>query len=390
MAETLEQVKRRFGRDAVILNTRTLTKGGMFGFGGKPYVEITAAGGISDLPAPLRRRTPTTRSGRGGRAEGAATPMSSHPASTVAQPSDVLLSEVGELRSLVGELVRETRRSQAANLPDELYETYQKLVENAVAEEIARQLVNGLRRELTEDQLRDPHTVRTRLARGMEPMLPTAGPIRPARATAPTIVALVGPTGVGKTTTIAKLAANLCLREHRRVGLITIDTYRIAAVDQLKTYARIIDVPLKVVMAPKDFESAVARMADREVILIDTAGRSQRDTCKIKELNEFFAVVRPDEVHLVLAGTCSETVLLETIQRFREVGVNRVIFTKLDETIGFGVMLACLEKAEAQLSYVTTGQDVPDDIQVGEGKALAHLILGRRSSRADDASSVRR
>jgi flagellar biosynthesis protein FlhF len=117
-------------------------------------------------------------------------------------------------------------------------------------------------------------------------------------------------------------------------------------------------------------------MADRDLILIDTAGRGQRDLLKVKELNGFFNAVRPHEVHLVLSTTCSEAVLRETIDRFADAGIDRVIFTKLDEALGFGVILSCLQKASARLSYVTTGQDVPDDIEVGEGRALAELILG--------------
>jgi flagellar biosynthesis protein FlhF len=266
---------------------------------------------------------------------------------------------------------------------DELHETYRKLVENAVASDTAQQLVARVREELGEEQLRDRNVVRACLARRIEAMLPVAGPIRPARTGEPRLIALVGPTGVGKTTTIAKLAANLRLREHLAVGLITIDTYRIAAVEQLKTYARIIDVPIEVAMTPRQLEDAVARMGDQDVILIDTAGRSQRDEAKINELRRFFDAVQPDEVHLVLSSACSEKALFDTVRRFRPLDINRVIFTKLDEAIGFGVMLACLQRAEAGLSYVTTGQDVPDDIQVGERKALAQLILGGQARYAD-------
>lgn len=422
MAEVLSQVKRRFGPDAVILNTRTVKKGGLLGFRGKPYVEITAAERLSDLPAPLRRGTVRRESGWINRAEGAAPQMASsrnmdseaklisrprptqdaHAASLAesvpraplpdgesspeARPSDALLSEIGALKVLVNDLVRERRSSTSADWSEGLYETYLKLVENSVAEEIARELIEKVRAKLSDDQLGDPKAVRAHLADAVESMLPTAGPIRLLRIGQPTIIALIGPTGVGKTTTVAKLAANLCLREHRKVGLITIDTYRIAAVDQLKTYARIIDVPLEVVMSPRELKDAVGRMADLDVILIDTAGRSQRDAAKIKELVGFFDVVKPDEVHLVLASTCSEKVLTETIRRFRDVGVNRVIFTKLDEAIGFGVILGCVQKADAWLSYVTTGQDVPDDIRVGKGQAMARLILGERSQDADLAS----
>jgi len=379
MAEALEQVKRQFGRGAVILNTRTATKGRFLGIGGRPYVEITAARSMSDLPPPLRRGTVLRRSGRGDRADGVALPMTStSPGSAAAPAADALLSEVGALKSLVGELVRETRQSRSQVAPGELYEHYQTLVANRVAEELARRLIDDTRRQLTDQQLRDPAAVRGQLARSLAAMLPASGPIRAGTQEKPYIVALVGPTGVGKTTTIAKLAANFRLREGRKVGLITIDTYRIAAVEQLRTYAQIIDVPLQVAMSPEQLREAVAQMSDCDLILIDTAGRSQRDAAKINDLSAFFSAVKPHEVHLVLSAACGEGVLAETIERFSGVGVDRVIFTKLDEAVGFGVILNCLQKVKARLSYVTTGQDVPNDIEEGEGRSIAELILGNR------------
>lgn len=376
MAEALRKVKQAFGGGAVIISTRTHAKGGLFGIGGRPYVEITAARHASDLPGPLRRSMIQGRSSGEKRTDGAATTMRHGPARISAPDVSGLFDEVGSLRILVEELVDDSRRARAGNVPDQLYETYQKLVGNEVAERIAQRLIERVRHDLTPKQMGDIRLVRTRLAAALESMLPTAGPIRFAERGGPMIIALVGPTGVGKTTTVAKLAANFCLRENRRVGLITIDTYRIAAIEQLRTYAQIIDVPLEVVASPEQLRDAVLRMSDREVILIDTAGRSQRDALKVKELKGFFRAVKPHETHLVLSGTCGEAVLNQTIDRFREVGVDRIIFTKLDEAIGFGVILGCLEKAEALLSYVTTGQDVPDDIEPGEGRMLARLILG--------------
>jgi len=378
MAEALEQIKRQFGRQAVILNTRTVTRGGLWSLGGKSYVEITAARTMSDLPATpgCGRLTHSTDGPR--RAEGAARTMSPPPQVADQKNADALLAEVSSLRSLIGDLVRETRQVSTANLPEELRGTYRQLIENAVGEEIAQQLVASAREKLDPSQLRDPEKLRRHIARAIEGMLPVAGPIAALRTGGPTTIALVGPTGVGKTTTIAKLAANLCLREHRKVGLITIDTYRIAAVDQLRTYAEIIDVPLSVVTTPNELKDALAGMRQLDVVLIDTAGRSQRDQAKIEELRQFFDVIRPDEVHLVLSSTCGPAVLAQTTERFRGVGFDRVIFTKLDEAVGFGVILTCLEKVGAQLSYVTTGQDVPDDIHVGERRALARLILAAR------------
>jgi len=379
MAEALEQVKHQFGRGAVILNTRTLSKGRLLGLSSKQCVEITAARTLADLPEPLRRSSLAYRSRSTGDMEAAAKP-SSHPAPTDHLSHQTLLAEIGTVKSLVGDLVRQQRRAQAASVPDELYETYLRLTQNDVAEELAQQLVERVRAALDARKLGDPSAVRAQLAKALEAMLPTAGAIRAAPLGEPTVIALVGPTGVGKTTTIAKLAANFCLREQKKVGLITIDTYRIAAVDQLKTYAQIIELPLEVVVSPEQLKEAVARMADRDIVLIDTAGRSQRDAIKIKELRGFFQTVRPHELHLVLSSTCGRAVLMETIRRFSEVGIDRVIFTKLDEAVGFGVVLSCLHLANARLSYVTTGQDVPDDISVGEGRALAMLILEEGSA----------
>jgi flagellar biosynthesis protein FlhF len=116
-------------------------------------------------------------------------------------------------------------------------------------------------------------------------------------------------------------------------------------------------------------------MSDRDVVFLDTAGRSQRDSVRISELLQFFEVVRPNETHLVLSATASEGVLTQAIERFSPLGFERVIFTKLDEAIGFGVILNCLQKVKARLSYVTTGQDVPHDIRVGESSLLASLVL---------------
>lgn len=383
MAAALDQVKRHFGRDAVILNTRAFTRGAVLGLGGKPYVEITAAREMNDLPQALRSSTVRNKSVRGERAEGAATPVSSSALEQGTIPSqsrsDALATEVGALKTMVAELVRETRRAHTPQLPGKLYETYQQLVGNAVAEELAGRLVDEVSAHLTDDQIEDPVSVRAHLAGLLEPMIPTAGPINVPPTGEPYIVALVGPTGVGKTTTIAKLAANLSLRDRRKVGLITIDTYRIAAVEQLKTYAEILDVPLEVAMSPEQLRDARTRMSDRDVILVDTAGRSQRDTSKIGQLRAFFNVVKPDEIHLVLSSTCTERVVSETITRFGKVGFDRIIFTKLDEALGFGVILNCLQKADTRLSYVTTGQDVPSDIAVGESRALTELILGRRN-----------
>jgi flagellar biosynthesis protein FlhF len=171
-------------------------------------------------------------------------------------------------------------------------------------------------------------------------------------------------------------SSGLKIRDKHRVGLITLDTYRIAAVDQLKRYADIIGSPMKVVNSVEDLRDAVRSMADCDFVLIDTAGRSPNDTMKLNELKSLLAAVNPDEVHLVLSSTASSECLQLAINRFDDVRVDRVIFTKIDEAAHVGVVLNVLRKVNKSLSYITTGQDVPADIEVGKGRRLAQLILG--------------
>ena len=380
MASALELVKSQFGRDAVILSTRTSGRGGLLGFGGKTFVEITAAKAWSDLPASPKVPRIKRTSARMEHADGAADRMAPTARMTSSNPA-ALVAEIGSLRSVVTDLVRETRRARAGTVPEQLHEAYLHLVQNEVAEEVAQQLVEQVRAALSDKQLGDAQAVRAELVRSLEAMLPSAGPIQLVQAGGPTVIALVGPTGVGKTTTVAKLAANFRLRQKRKVGLVTIDTYRIGAVEQLRTYAEIIDVPLVVVTTPRELAEAVVEMRDVELILIDTAGRSPRDAVKINELAGFFRETKPHEVHLVLSGTSGKGVLQEATDRFAPLEIDRVILTKLDEAVGLGVVLSCLDKIEARLSYVTTGQDVPDDIAEGKGRVLAELILGDYETR---------
>ena len=182
--------------------------------------------------------------------------------------------------------------------------------------------------------------------------------------TRPTVVALVGPTGVGKTTTIAKLAANFALFEGKSVGLITIDTYRIAAVEQLKTYSEIINLPIEVVYTAADFKRALQNLSNKQLILIDTAGRSQKNKQQIRELKHFFNGRPLNETHLVLSANTKLEDLLETADSFKELNVNRLIFTKLDETNSLSNVVEVAERLQIPLSYVTTGQSVPEDIEV--------------------------
>lgn len=383
MPAALAEVKRRLGDDAVILHTRRVDGRAMLGLGKKTLVEITAASSTSDLPGappqvnvPARKRKVAQAQQP---AEGAAKPMRAVKEDATLKAVQAMRREIGELKKLVDE-VASRPPTGAAEVPAELRETHLSLLGSEVAREIADELTARLQKELSAEERRDPSAVRRRLAEQVANMLPAGGEIELMSGATPKVVALVGPTGVGKTTTVAKLAAQFALRDKKRVALITVDTYRIAAAEQLRTYAEIIGVSLTVVSNPQEMRAAVAEMRDRDVILIDTAGRNPGDTENIAALRAMLRAAGPCERHLVLPANGSRTSLRKAIEGFSGLNIDRVLFSKLDEAVGCGVMLECLQQAKVRMSYVTTGQNVPADIECAVSRRLARAILGERAT----------
>ena len=191
----------------------------------------------------------------------------------------------------------------------------------------------------------------------------------------PKIVALIGATGVGKTTTLAKIAARFVLEQGVSAALITADTYRISAVEQLKTYSDIIGLPLEIVYAPDELKDAIRKHRDKQLILIDTAGRSQHNESQMKELRDFLAAEEGIERHLVLSATTKNRDAMDILGKFSECRPDHIIFTKTDETASLGLIVNLLSKSRASLSYLTTGQSVPDDIFPARADTLAGLLL---------------
>ena len=192
-------------------------------------------------------------------------------------------------------------------------------------------------------------------------------------------VVLVGPTGVGKTTTIAKLAGRLALVEKKKVGLITIDTYRIGAIEQLKTYAEIMNIPFKVVITIKEMEDAIESMSDCDVVLIDTTGRSSKNTMQISELRAFVQKAEPDYVNMVISATTKNKDIKSILKGYSELEYGSVIITKLDETTVYGSIYNISRNANKPVSFITIGQNVPDDIKVSTKEELTRFILGEET-----------
>lgn len=392
MAEAYAQVKSALGSEAVILHTRSYQQRFWLGIRRREVVEITAGKGINvpdrRKPAsrnPVQRREALAYAGAAsvGSAKTAATGGTANPRALLETPAAGtamlmgLQTEMSGLKNMVRDLVSQVRHQQSPQVPEALFDHYMNLIQNRVADELALEIIQTVQRSIRPEHATQADFVREKIAEQVEKLLPTSGAIQKKKTDGPHVVALIGPTGVGKTTTIAKLAANLQLRERQRVGLITIDTYRIAAVDQLKKYAEIIGAPLKVVHSPQELKEAIEAMNFLDFVLIDTAGRSPRDTLKLNELKSFLAAANPDEVHLVLSSTAEQSCVEMAIERFSDVRADKIIFTKLDEAAHVGVMLNVVRKVNKALSYVTTGQDVPDDIEVGKGRELAQMILGK-------------
>lgn len=319
----------------------------------------------------------------------------------VAPPAENLkvAEDLAAVKQMVAKMMRQQKAASALagsaessapaactpDLPDPLVDQYLKLLEQEVAEELAEEIVTKVSQTLAAEDLQDAGKLERAMLAEIARRLPTdpeAGTLQPKSDGRPRTIALIGPTGVGKTTTLAKLAATFKLKQGKKVGLITMDTYRIAAVEQLRTYAGIIGLPLKVVNTKEDLAEALHAYRDLDAVLIDTAGRSQRAQDKLCELKEILKTAAPHEVHLVLSSTVSQRVLLETIERFAAVDHDRIIFTKLDEAVTGGVLLNVARRVGKRVSYITTGQEVPHQIEPGSSDRLAALVMGQRRTEA--------
>lgn len=421
MTTGLKMVKKELGPDALILSTRTI-KSGKLGLIGKPVLEITAAVDVDypkeksmDRPAvaPQGQGSASIRKTSGFRQtvgdpveqyllqRGAEPPEIAPPTpplqkrSAIAEPEAKLQSEVNELKDLVknlaGQIAQLAEKEQAPrttqlkvsptgpgrrNNDPAIHGDFilSALIDRGINIETSRTIAGFLRESHTDEELGNHKQVLTMIAATIQDLLHVAPPVFKDRS-GQLRIALVGPTGVGKTTTLAKIAAAYLAGHSPSIALITIDTYRIAAVEQLKVYGEIMNLPVEVVITPEQLETALENHKNKELILIDTAGRSPRDSLSIEELSAF---LRPEfgiDKHLVLSATTREQELLDTIEKFSGLGITHTIFTKIDECANLGILLNIQIQNANPLSYITNGQRVPEDILEVTPKIAAEMIM---------------
>jgi flagellar biosynthesis protein FlhF len=427
MASGLKLVRKELGPDALILSTRTV-RSGRLGILGKQILEITAAVDTTwprqphknkptehSFQPPLEHLAYTSNSGvlpstatvddyevKAGESLFKIGARPERPSQALEQPSlpaaenPQIRQEFDELKnmvkSLAGEITRLGRRSETDNGQarnaglsgnSTLHQRLQSsghtqvldlLLSHGVNLETARTISGFAKDSLSEADLTNEQKLYGFLQNTIADILQVERPDFN-RTEQQHRIALVGPTGVGKTTTLAKIAADYLSNYSNSIALITIDTYRIAAVEQLKVYGEIMHVPVDVVLTPLQLEQAITRHQDKELILIDTAGRSPRDTLSIDELATF---LHPDlgvTKHLVLSATNREEELAETISRFAPLGIDRTIFTKVDECINLGIILNTQIHNSSPLSYITNGQRVPEDLFQADSRKIAELIM---------------
>jgi len=371
MQQVMDTVIRELGSDAVILNSRKVRKKGLKNLFSKPVMEVMVAYDPAKVPA-VRKLNIAGAGAPGG--DRAAREQKSKPAAASQEQLEKLDLRIDSIDAMLTDFIEKfsfVKREVTYDYPEEVQQLLVQMIENQVREELAHSLAKQ-----TEQLLRkQPETSAAEILEHL--ILEQLGrpePILHKKFTQKVILVL-GPTGVGKTTTIVKLAADFSVRQKKKVGIINTDTFRIGAQEQLQTYADILGVPLQVVYWASELEQALENMSDRDIIFVDTAGKRPGDEQHKDDLLEIVRILRPEDILMCMAATTGFASMKEMVDTYGFVDDYRLMVTKIDETKYRGPLLNISWYTQKPLAYVTTGQNVPDDIEVVDVESIARLIV---------------
>lgn len=362
MPEAMTKIREDLGSDAVILNSKEITEGGFLGFFKKRKIEVIAALDNQPLPPTQTEEQDNKKISRPiGKEENANTSK--------------VLDEIAYLKRMIERQAFHSEHEFSAD-----YEfVYQYLIDQEVDPELAKSIIDSVIKE-HENNHEEPtqKSINNVLKSILMTQLQTVS--FTGMSFEKKIIQFVGPTGVGKTTTLAKIAAHCMLKHNKNVAFITTDTYRIAAIDQLKTYARILNVPVEVAYSTEDYENAINKFSNYDLILVDTAGRNYRDIKYINDLQQFINTYNDIETYLTLSLTAKAEDIKEIFNQFKSLHIDKVIFTKLDETSTYGSILNICLLHSVGVPFLTNGQDVPDDLIQPDPHYITNLLLSRLST----------
>ncbi len=381
MNEAMIKIKSELGIDAVILNTRKIKTGGFFRFFKKPLLEVVAAIDepivSSQVDPPKREFTPEkTREPKVDQVvEARKEPEIVTPIESVKE--NVQNVELQELKQMVTNLIKkveniEHQTPQTGQTPEEKYIAFLNALD--IQDSISKKILEIVQRQINIDE-KNHETILNAMKVIAREYLGDIKTIDTDILNKPNIYMFLGPTGVGKTTTLAKIAARLSLVENKKIGLITADTYRIAAVEQLKTYSEILGIPLEVIYEASELQDAIERFKDKDYILIDTAGRSHKSKELKSDYDELVRYLKDVKIYLVMSMTTSFKDLKSIIDSYGFLKEYRLLFTKLDEATSYGNILNLKVLTGKPLSYFTIGQSVPDDIEVADKERIIQYIF---------------
>jgi flagellar biosynthesis protein FlhF len=384
--EAMIKIKNELGRDAVILNTRKIKSPGVFGFLKKPLVEVVAAVDegkeVASKPDLNEAEIQQLRDELKKVVEERQVEKNKAKPEEKLDENLVQKTEVQELKEIVMELSNKVNNQGSSTVHLKKTDSFEisesrldKLLKDKdLTEDSIKKIRNILKGRINIDESSDQsvlNAVRLIIKEILDEPYTIDHSVSDKK-----VILFVGPTGVGKTTTLAKLAARLSLVNNKTVGLITADTYRIAAVDQLKTYSEILGLPLKVIYEPEEVRDALSNYSDKDCILIDTAGRSHKSDELLQDLQGILTYVEKPEIFLVISMTTGYKDIKSIIDSYQFLEDYKLLLTKLDETSSLGNVLNIKLETGKPLSYFTIGQSVPDDIEVANTDKIANYIVG--------------